>query len=391
MAQPRREQSPSSQITDRHSAQPSQKTYQKTDLTVNTKDYPFNTPGTDRCSTNCCRRLSERIANIALYYPREIITYTHRTQTILAGWEVYSILYRHQTCTHPADHTISRIEPHIFTSKNSFKTEEHIDNYSPRTCDSTRNKTISTGPWNLEKSAILNSAKAPALREAINTIEGKETENGKSRTNTTSVAIPLLDNLVTPEDSGLLALSYGPRVTCLTDQESEYPYPTLHQSTDIVKPRPLHDQNPLDPIILCVTTTQGNHPIENLSATLRCTHKPIIYFVGTTDTSGRITQWQNTQGRNRSNGSYVDSFGGVGPCLQHLLENFETDVEFCDWELVPEAGRNKWEITISAEGGMGGGSMKFGQSLGEVMKIAIGWGDEGLVLREQFDDEDRKE
>jgi 5-hydroxyisourate hydrolase len=77
-----------------------------------------------------------------------------------------------------------------------------------------------------------------------------------------------------------------------------------------------------DAITCHVLDTTTGRPAANLSVNLICCASPDIIFHCKTNSDGRILNWQSTQGPGDSEGSFVESHGGVSATLNYLIRHY---------------------------------------------------------------------
>lgn len=98
--------------------------------------------------------------------------------------------------------------------------------------------------------------------------------------------------------------------------------------------------NSKDPITCHVLDTITGRPAATMSVTLRCCADPDIVFHCKTDADGRISNWQNDQGRESAESSFIESQGSVTAALHYMIRKYATETESSSFP----AGSSLWKL-----------------------------------------------
>jgi len=80
-----------------------------------------------------------------------------------------------------------------------------------------------------------------------------------------------------------------------------------------------------DPITCHVLDTTTGRPAANMAVKLSCYAIPDIIFESKTNADGRIANWDNVQGANRSEGAFVTDRGGVPATIHYMIRQYAED------------------------------------------------------------------
>jgi len=110
-----------------------------------------------------------------------------------------------------------------------------------------------------------------------------------------------------------------------------------------------------DPITCHVLDTTTGRPAPEISVNLICTTVPDIVFNCTTNADGRILLWNNTQGPNGAEGSFVKTHSGVTATLHWLIGQYaqQTATSACP------AGSSVWKLQFDTGSYYGAGNTFF--------------------------------